>query len=361
MNLEIHTYEPPVQTTLPDVLFLSGIGHTATCWDYQLPLFEEANIRVHTMNYRGHGKSQGREAIHSNRLQDYVDDLRSAVHTLQLTKRRFVLAAHSMSGYVSQVALQQADMPGLAGLILLSTLTPRLSGHPQVALKLLPFIACHTRACFRVLLSGDIRPLLASEKALRYLFFSATTPPSTVQFCRALLQSDSLRVIRDIPHAASPERGKRLGVPIQVIGAQDDHIVPVRLLRKMATVYGVQPTVFGSGHDVMLDIHYRDVAQAMIRWISELQVSPCRSNKGRDVLQLGVFLQCPPSLVLRTFSLTRTRPLPPYREHVNHTPIGIFLHVSKGLLIELVELFLRDHLKSYEHGKNRLLKRDKFL
>ncbi|GAC1359821.1 MAG: hypothetical protein NVSMB38_43640 [Ktedonobacteraceae bacterium] len=274
MEREIHTYGSSIQTTLPDVLFVSGAGHTAACWDYLLPLFIEANIRVHTLNFRGHGEGQDKETVRFNRLQDYVDDVRTAVHALQLTKRSFVLAAHSMGGYVAQVALQQEAMPGLAGLILLSTLTPRLAGHPLVALKLLSFVARHRRAFLSTLRSGDFYSLCASEEAVKYLFFSKTTPPSTLQFCRGFLQSDSLGVFLDIPRAATPEHGHRLSVPIQVIGAQQDHIIPVRLLYKLATVYGVQPTLVAGGHDVMLDIHYPDVAEAMIRWIGELSTSP---------------------------------------------------------------------------------------
>jgi len=79
MEREIHTYGSSIQTTLPDVLFVSGAGHTAACWDYLLPLFIEANIRVHTLNFRGHGEGQDKETVRFNRLQDYVDDVRTAL------------------------------------------------------------------------------------------------------------------------------------------------------------------------------------------------------------------------------------------------------------------------------------------
>lgn len=272
MYLELHTYEPTVDASLPDVLFVSGVGHTSTCWDYLLPLFQEANIRTHTFNFRGHGNSQGKESVVSNRLQDYVNDLHTAVHTLQLSEKPFVLVAHSMGGYVAQVALQQAGMPGLVGLILLATLTPRLAGHPLVTFNLVSFLAHDTRAFFRGVRLGDFYPLVASEEAVRYLFFSHATPISTVRFCQSLLQSDSLRALLDLQQAVSPERGKRLAVPVQVIGAEDDHIIPVRLLRKMATVYGVLPVILAGGHDIMLDVHHHNAAEAMVGWIGALPI-----------------------------------------------------------------------------------------
>ena len=263
--LEMFTHDPGVETSLPDVLFVSGAGHSATCWDYMLPLFAEANFRTRTFNFRG----RGNETVVDNRLQDYVDDFMSVVKTLRLAERRYVVVAHSMGGYVAQVALQQNEMPGLVGVILLSTMTPRLANHPLVSLRFLFFAARHGDALFDALRTRDFFSLISSQELVRYLFFSRTTPQSTVRFCQECLHSDSLRVMGDVLRAATPERGKRIAVPIQVIGASRDRIVPLQLLHKMAIVYGVHAEIFDSGHDVMLDTAYPKVATAMIQWIRE--------------------------------------------------------------------------------------------
>ena len=141
--LEILSTVPEVSSGIghtPEVLFIAGAAHTASCWYFFQSYLAQMGIRSHAFNFRGHGNSSQREHLLTNRLQDYVDDLEQVVQTLGLHKKSYVLVAHSMGGYVAQVYLHQKNLQGLVGVVLMATATPRLSRKTVMPLDTMPIV-----------------------------------------------------------------------------------------------------------------------------------------------------------------------------------------------------------------------------
>src|SRR5512147_764465 len=80
------------------LLFIHGMMHGAWCWDVHfLDYFAQHGFAAHAVNLRGHGNSEGREALRWTRISDYVEDLANAVRQLPSPP---VLIGHSMGGFI---------------------------------------------------------------------------------------------------------------------------------------------------------------------------------------------------------------------------------------------------------------------
>ena len=97
--------------------------HGAWCWNWYfkpffLPYFAANGFDVIAFSLRGHGGSEGRERLNGFSIDDYVEDLRGVVATVE----RPVVVGHSMGGFVLQTYLTQAS---LRGAVLLASAPPR--------------------------------------------------------------------------------------------------------------------------------------------------------------------------------------------------------------------------------------------
>ena len=76
MTLEVLTREPAGQAHPVPVLFIHGAYSCAGLWQpFFLPYFAQQGYAAHALSLRGHGGSDGREALKQTRLKDYVADV----------------------------------------------------------------------------------------------------------------------------------------------------------------------------------------------------------------------------------------------------------------------------------------------
>ena len=85
--------------------------HGAWCWNWYykpffVPYFAAQGFDVVAFSLRGHGGSEGRERLNAFSIDDYVEDLRGVVATVE----RPVVVGHSMGGFVLQTYLTQASL-----------------------------------------------------------------------------------------------------------------------------------------------------------------------------------------------------------------------------------------------------------
>jgi alpha-beta hydrolase superfamily lysophospholipase len=271
-QLEIIAWHPEMDAVKPGaplLVLVHGAGHTATHWHYTQRLFAQAGYHSLAVNLRGHGQSEGRSHVLENTLQDYVDDVRGFVHE-QVRPRPYVLIGHSMGGYIVQGVCQQGQDDALLGIALLASPTPKLSERVGKSPELLWTLLRHPSALFHSLRTHDT--LLQTAQQVRDVFFSSQATQEMVQFCFEQMQSESLGPTQQFHQFLSPENGgPRPTVPVLIIGAGRDKMVPPHLMKATAAAYGTTPIMFPRmGHDLMLDVDYQKVAAALVDWIEHL-------------------------------------------------------------------------------------------
>lgn len=276
--LEIITVEPKEEHQLiPDLILIPGVSHTASCWRFFQQVLADCGIRSHAVSLRGHGKSAGQERVLENRFSDYILDIYQVVSELHLQQKSYILAGHSMGGYVAQVFFQQQNIGNLCGLILLATLTPKIA-REILTIERLSLNRTREQTFLKSVITQDFLPLFSSEEKVRASFFTPTTSPALVQYCWKHLCSEPFRIMLDVLEAPSPENTPFHRSPVLLVGAERDQVMPSSLLQQTGRVYGVEPITFaGLGHDLMLDdagVGYQTVARYISTWIKSIYTDP---------------------------------------------------------------------------------------
>ena len=233
--------------------------HGAWCWNWYfkpffLPYFAAQGFDVVAFSLRGHGGSEGHEHLNGFSIDDYVEDLRSVVATVE----RPVVVGHSMGGFVLQTYLTQAS---LRGAVLLASAPPR--PMPGLAVKSLLAQPLHL---FRAVRQGPE----FNRDILRQKMFSRGPEDKSMDAHLAHVQPESTRVAASMltRRIAHPET---IGTPIQVIGAGRDQMVPPQAVALTARAYRTEPVMFDTmSHMLMLEPHWRDVADTILRFEASL-------------------------------------------------------------------------------------------
>jgi len=121
-NIPIHTVSIGKSSSQKkDILFIHMSWGGTWAFKFYMPFFAKAGYRVHALDLRGHGDSGG--SVEGARMQDYTDDVRSAIIGLNLENP--IIVGHSMGGLV---ALQYASQFGSAA-------TVSLDGSPSLEVQ----------------------------------------------------------------------------------------------------------------------------------------------------------------------------------------------------------------------------------
>ncbi len=257
MGLEIIHRSPKSPQAVPIVL-LHGAWHGAWCWDKGfLERLVDGGFEVFAPSLRGHGKSGG-SARFAN-LRQYGADLASVIDTID---RPPAIVGHSMGGLITQRYI--ATHP-VAGAILMGSVSPRgpwgVTGNTA---KRHPWLLTKSTATL------SLGPLVSNRSMVRDLFFTPSTPDDLVAWTEDRLMDESYIAYVDMFAGASPK--KVSGVPMLVLGGQEDGIFPKPVVQRTAKAYGVKAEMFaGMGHDMMLDTGWESVADRIMTWVGELE------------------------------------------------------------------------------------------
>jgi pimeloyl-ACP methyl ester carboxylesterase len=112
----------------------------------------------------------------------------------------------------------------------------------------------------------DMLRIYPDNKRVRELLFSPDTPEDTVRKCRERLQGESWRACMEMRDPISPPLKVRC--PTLVLGGALDQLVPVESTIDTAQAYQAETKIFlGSGHNLMLEQCWKDVAESIDKWI----------------------------------------------------------------------------------------------
>lgn len=257
-QLEVLSRAPDGPSHRPPLLFVHGAFTGAWCWaEHFLPFFAEAGYASYAVSLSGHGHSRGREYLDSLSIADYVADVAETVAALPAPP---VLIGHSMGGFVVQKYLEEH---AASAAVLMCSVPPQ--GLLSAGFGLMFSKPDLMRDINRLMGGGAV----ALESLREALFAQPVGVDDLARFYR-WSQPESHRAIWDMTLFNLPHPSRLTDVPLLVLGAEHDHLIPSALVDMTAARYGVQAEIFpGLGHGLMLERDWRLVAQRILNWLQE--------------------------------------------------------------------------------------------
>lgn len=257
-GLEILTHRPAGRAASTPLLFVHGAFAGAWCWDaYFLPWFAERGYAAHAVSLRGHGGSYGQDTIHGWSIEDYVDDV---ITVLRHLERPPVLIGHSMGGFVLQHCLTETEV---AGAVLMASVPPNGLAGPGLSLAV-----WNPAAAFNI---GSVQAMggdWGSPSVMQDALFSTQMHRQTAFEFLAKMGPESTRAMMDMYGGDLPAIGMPLSVPVHVLGAADDELIPSAFARATARRLGATPHVLDDmGHLMMLDTGWMRAAESLLDWL----------------------------------------------------------------------------------------------
>jgi pimeloyl-ACP methyl ester carboxylesterase len=260
VHLEIVSRSPSSPSLYPPLLFVHGAFGGAWMWDeHFLPYFAENGYEAHALSLRGHGENEERSFVHGIGLTDYVEDLNESV--LRLTEAP-VLIGHSLGGVVVQKWLKRYEAPGA---VLMG------SGPPHGMLpSSLRMMLRAPAVVMQIALAQAFGPRVATADAARKALFSESVPVETVDRHFARASPESLRVGFELALPDFPGPTWNRGMPLLVLGAENDFFVSPTMVEATAKAYGARAEIFPDmAHAMMLEPGWQGVADRILRWLPE--------------------------------------------------------------------------------------------
>lgn len=258
-GLELLVARPAQPRPRPPLLFVHGAFAGAWMWSERfLPVFAQAGFTAYAVSLRGHGRSRGGGLADQHSIRDYVDDVATVVEHIGGLP---VLLGHSMGGFVVQKYLERH--PARAA-VLMSAVPPQ--GLMAASFHLL-FASPALFVDFNRLLGGsDIAPA-----AVRRALFAKPIEDARVVAYSARMSPESQRAIWDMSMFNLVNLAAVGRVPLLVIGAEQDLLIPPFLVQATARSYGVADRIYaGFGHGFPLEPGTERIAGDVVDWIERL-------------------------------------------------------------------------------------------
>lgn len=257
VELEVIARESAGESDRPPLLFVHGAGHGAWAWDeHFLHYFAGHGFDSYALSLRGHGSSGGRERLRWTSIADYASDVARVASELPRTP---VMIGHSMGSRVVQTYLEEHSAPAA---VLLAP--PTRTGVLRPALRM-PLD--HPWRSLQVILTGRASRLIGAPELARKFFFSPQLAEERVREYASRQGSESFRALLELV-CKRPDPARIRDVPLLVLGADLDYFVRPSAIRRVAEAYGAESKVLpGLGHGMMLDVGWREVADAILEWL----------------------------------------------------------------------------------------------
>lgn len=255
-DLEVIAKAPKGEAHPLPILFVHGAYTAAWCWDeHFLSWFADAGYTCYALSLSGHGHSRDRRALDQYSISDYVNDVTEVIDVLPSPP---LLVGHSMGGMVVQKYLERADAPGV---VLMASVPPQ--GLWSSAVGMVMNKPALLQDLNSVMGGGQPHPETLKEA----LFHQEIADEDFARFFRHF-HPESHRAIWDMTLFNLPHVSLMADVPMLVLGAEHDQIIPPSLVNMTGTTYGVEVEIFPDmGHLMMLEPGWALVAQRIHDWI----------------------------------------------------------------------------------------------
>ena len=256
LKLEHHVFEPKIHESLPDIVMLHGI--CAGAWVFPRPFIQpllDQGYRVHTVSYRGHGESEGRDQINHWRLSDYVSDV---VSVLDQRSEPVIVVGHSLGTAIAQILIH--DGYPMAGVVLMSPVPPR--GLSSISLRML---WSDPMAYQQLAVALTVGVHHVSERVGARLLFSKTEITDEVQsfFSQCSDESPWLAIdLQGILRIAPLEYDPAVMPPVLVVSGHDDQLIRPSDADEAGRFYQTDVyLVNGGSHMLMYDTGADEVSE----------------------------------------------------------------------------------------------------
>ncbi len=257
MKLDIIARKTEGISKAAPVLFVHGAWHTASCWEeYFLPYFAAKGFDAYAFSLRGHGNSGKVNFFRFTRISHYIEDLSQIVEQMPCPP---ILVGHSMGGLVVQKYLETHNAPAA---ILLAPVP--VGGVWRTTLRIL---LRHFFVFVRANLTMSLWPFVSTKTRAREMFFSQDMSREDVSRYYNQLQNESYFAFLGMLITSLP-KPKKVTVKPLIIGAENDFVFTLKVIKKTASAYKVKPEILPeTAHDIMLEKSWQKAADIMIEWI----------------------------------------------------------------------------------------------
>lgn len=252
-DLSVVCARPPQATRRP-VLFVHGYFATATVFTAWLPFFAARGVPAFAVNLRGRAGSRMSFDLGRASINDFVDDASKVARHLGSP----VVVGHSMGGLIAQRLAERGEVHAV---VLISPAPPRGISvmSPRLAIKQLKYLP----AIFRS------RKVVPAREDLREIVFNRV-PASMQDAILDELVPDSGRAGKEMSISGVPVDRDRIRCPVLVIGARDDHFIPVSIAERVAKRYGAPIRILeGRGHMSIIEPAWEALAESVDEWIEQ--------------------------------------------------------------------------------------------
>lgn len=267
IKLEILTAKPAGTPKPFKLLFIHGICVGGWVWQKNfLPFFANAGYEAHALSLRGHGGSEGAENLPTTSLNDYTDDLASAVETIG---GPLIVIGHSLGGAVVQNWLRIGGKP--SAVALLASVPPWGLANSAVRMGFTNPVLFAEVAKMATMGIHSINP-----EILRQGLFSESYPAADFTSFTDRAQNESLIISAELqgyrPIAPMPWQFGWHAPPLLVMGAENDKLIPTDEVWRTGLYYGTKATMVpGLAHAMMLDTNWEAAATPLLNWLGTLK------------------------------------------------------------------------------------------
>lgn len=268
--------EPTGRPNGQSILFVHGMWCGAWVWRNYLQFFSALGYACYALNLRGHHPSRPVPGIGKVSLSEYLTDVREVALALGDP----ILVGHSMGGLLVQ-KLTETAAP--AAVVAITPAPPRGIFALRTA-RLLRAVATHGR---EMVLR---RSLMLDQREAAWLALNGFSALEQARIY-ACFVPESGRAAFEMVCLGLKVNQARLRCPMLVVGARNDNMTPVQVVRKVAKKYRADYREYArSAHMIIMEPGWEDVSQDIASWLTganDMAVRASGSNGLRLEMAVG--------------------------------------------------------------------------
>lgn len=238
------------------LVFVHGAFCGGWIWGrYFQPFFAKHGFDSYAIDLRGR-RSISPFIPTPHGLADYAADVEDLIDHLGIEP---ILIGHSLGGLVAQKVSAVKRPHALA---LLASVPPEGMSFASWQMALSNPLLFWNTATFAM------SPSMGSITVAREALFSPDAPDAVARDVLRRSSPEAPRALMEaqLPLACAP--GYLSDIPVSVIGAMDDRLIPVSAVERTAQFHAVEPILFDqTGHALMVDTRWRAIAEHLLHWI----------------------------------------------------------------------------------------------
>ncbi|CAG8476150.1 13517_t:CDS:2 [Funneliformis caledonium] len=275
IKFEVLHYPPAnIISNNPPILFIHGLSLAAWIWDNFCHWFSYKGHDCYAMSFRGHGqstKTPKKDKWWS--VNDITNDVSAVTDAIiARTGDKPVLVGHSIGGGIVQNYLKN-NQQKVAGGVLFASFSPYIYKTSAFKYTRKMFSNTPILAILKALFTLNPYALIGTPELMKRFSFSKAFPDSMAKDIHPKLKKVSFITVWNELLKPFVEPSK-IKCPMIVIGAEEDKLFDLKIIKETAEAYGVGFDIIGgAAHNIMLDLTWEDAASVTFNRIQEKVVN----------------------------------------------------------------------------------------